>query len=198
MAMEIDFPCPFCGATYHFNTDDLRMKVPCPACGKELVMPHGRPPTADAVGMTGEVPKFVYGLHSGGMSQDEWDKLFRAEAIEAIRRWEELIAKGASREVCRTAEMAVYDAIWSFPHKRFDLDGKRYKAISRAAGISVSVTPVPQKKPKRSKATERLTPVLIFSRNDAGKLVLSKTNETTLEDIREIFGLMQELMQSAR
>jgi len=148
--------------------------------------------------MTGEVPKFVYGLHSGGMSQDEWDKLFRAEAIEAIRRWEELIAKGASREVCRTAEMAVYDAIWSFPHKRFDLDGKRYKAISRAAGISVSVTPVPQKKPKRSKATERLTPVLIFSRNDAGKLVLSKTNETTLEDIREIFGLMQELMQSAR
>jgi len=117
-------------------------------------MPHGRPPTANAVGMTGEVPKFVYGLDCGGMTPDEWAKLFRARAIEAIRRWEELIAKGASTEECRIAEKAVFSAIWSFPKKPFDLDGKRYKGISRATGVAVSVTPTPEKKPRRSKAGE--------------------------------------------
>jgi hypothetical protein len=92
----------------------------------------------------------VLGLSSGGLTAEGWQKVYTNNAIGAIRRWEEVAAKlNPSRDECRTAELEVYWALWSFPAKSFVLDGKRYKGISRVKGLSVSVTPAPEKKRKR-------------------------------------------------
>ena len=94
--------------------------------------------------------KPVFGLRSGGMTDEQREYHTRRNATWAIRRWEEVAAKSSpSRDECRTAELEVYWALWSFPAKSFVLDGKRYKGISRVKGLSVSVTPAPEKKPKR-------------------------------------------------
>jgi len=85
---------------------------------------------------------------------DEWADRWRAQAVEAIRLWEGLIAKGASPEECRIAETAVFWAIWSYPKKPFDLDGKRYKGISRATGATVSVAQTPERRRARKKGIE--------------------------------------------
>ncbi len=152
MATEINFPCPFCGAIYHFTTDEARLTAPCPKCGKELAMPHGSFDMTHATSMdpSGQLPKMVMGLSNGGMTADEWAKLFRAQATEAIRSWEEIAAKpSVNPGECRAAELKVFWALWSFRGKSMIVDGKRYKGISRAKGLSVSVTPVPEKKRKK-------------------------------------------------
>jgi len=154
MAQERRFPCPECGAEFHFKADETRPTAPCLKCGARLVMPHGRFDVTHATegvsiggGSLGSREP-VFGRETGWSTAEEQSKLNKTHAIEAIRRWEDLVAKGASPEECRTAEKAVFWAIWSDPKKPFDLDGKRYKGISRAKGLSVSVTPAPERKRK--------------------------------------------------
>ena len=92
----------------------------------------------------------VFGRDSGGLTGPEWEEVRKKNAIGSIRRWEEVAGKlRSSREECRAAELEVFWALWSFPAKSIILDGKRYRGISRAKGLSVSVTPAPEKKRKR-------------------------------------------------
>ncbi len=104
-------------------------------------MPHGR---------FDNLPEAVFGCHTGLRTLDELDKTTRKNAIWMIRRWDELTANPkSSREECRRAEGDVSMAMWSLPGKSVVFDGKRYKGISRAKGLSVSVTPGTEKKRKR-------------------------------------------------
>ena len=141
MGDERRFPCPRCGFEFHYTPDEPRTSAPCVKCGKMLIMPHGR---------FDNVKDPVFGLHTGFRTSEEREKSIRKNAIWMIRRWEELTANpNSSREECRSAEQDVYMAMWSLPGKSIVLDGKRYKGNSRAKGLSVSVTPAPEKKRKR-------------------------------------------------
>ncbi len=155
MGEERRFPCPYCGFEFHYTPDEPRLSAPCLKCGKKLTMPHGKfdmkyvtpGPGAPSDLLT---RKPVFGLQSGGMTGEQLEYLMRRNATWAIRRWEEVTVKpSSSPEDCRTAELEVYWALWSFPAKSFVLDGKRYKGISREKGLSVSVTPSPEKQRKR-------------------------------------------------
>jgi hypothetical protein len=141
MGEERRFPCPYCGFEFHYTPDEPRKMVPCLKCGKGLIMPHGR-----FYNRSDE----VFGCHPGWRTPEELDKTTRKNAIWMIRRWAELTANpNSSRDECRTAERDVFWALWTLPTKSIVLDGKRYKGNSRAKGLSVSVTPVPEKKWKR-------------------------------------------------
>jgi hypothetical protein len=155
MGVERRFPCPFCGAEFHYTPDEPRLKVPCPKCGKKLTMPHGSFDTrfvTGGIGIDGDGKPTapVFGMSPGLMTEGELHESMRRNATWWIRRWEELRAKGgAGHPFCRAVELEVYWALWSFPAKSFVLDGKRYKGISRVNGLTVRVTPAPQKKGKR-------------------------------------------------
>ncbi len=141
MGQERRFPCPYCGSEFHYTSDEPRTSAPCLKCGKKLIMPHGS---------STHVQNPVFGCHTGLRTSDEREKSIRKNAIWLIRRWEEVTANpNASREECRTAEMEAFWALWTLPAKSIVLDGKRYKGNSRAKGLSVSVTPAPEKKQQR-------------------------------------------------
>ena len=143
MGEERRFPCPYCGFEFHYTPDEPRTLVPCLKCGEDLIMPHGRFDIFPDVDV-------VFGCHPGWRTPEELDKTTRKNAIWMIRRWEELTANpNSSREECQRAEVDVYMAMWTLPGKSIVFDGKRYKGISRAKGLSVSVTPAPEKKRKR-------------------------------------------------
>lgn len=155
MGQERRFPCPDCGFEFHYTPDEPRLSAPCPKCGQPLIMPHGRfnlswatPGPGASEEMLSKPP--VFGRQGGFLSGDEWDKLHRRHATWAIRRWEGVSAEADSSPADRrAAEEEVYWAIWSFPAKAFILDGKRYKCFSRPNAIGVSVTPAPEKKPRK-------------------------------------------------
>jgi hypothetical protein len=155
MGEERRFPCPYCGYEFHYTPDEPRLSVPCSKCGKKLIMPHGsfnRKHATPGIGVGEDwiTREPVFGLESGGHTREELESLSRRNAIGAIRRWEEVAAKPlAGSEQCRAAELEVYWALWSFPGKSIILDGKRYKGISRVKGLSVSVTPAPEKKRRK-------------------------------------------------
>ena len=141
MGEERRFPCPYCGFEFHYTPDEPRKSAPCLKCGKMLIMPHGRFDKSE---------KIVFGLHTGFRTSEQRENIQRRHAIWAIRRWEEVTAKlSPSRDECRAAELDLFWALWVLPAKSIVLDGKRYKGISRAKGLSVSVTPAPEKKRKR-------------------------------------------------
>jgi len=104
----------------------------------------------------------VLGLSSGGMTSDEREKVNRANAIKTIEHWETLSSTAWSTAAeRRAAEMAVYDAIWPYQSKGFVFNAKRYKAVSRAKGLSVRVTPVEEKKPRKKPSNDE-PPFQIF------------------------------------
>jgi hypothetical protein len=70
-----------------------------------------------------------------------------AQAIDAIGRWEEVMAKESSTPAERKA--ATWAGVWAlFPsgRKSFVLNGKRYRVISNAKVTEIRVTPAPEKK----------------------------------------------------
>jgi hypothetical protein len=155
MSEERKFPCPYCGFEFHFRSDETRLSAPCSKCGKSLTMPHGNfnmthatPGIGVGDSLLSKPP--VFGLSSGGLTLEEWEKVWTKNAIATIRRWEEVTGNlGSSPEACRTAEQEVFWALRPLPGKSIILDGKRYKAISRAKGLSVTVTPAPEKKRRK-------------------------------------------------
>lgn len=125
MADERRFPCSYCGAEFHFSRNETRLSVPCPKCGKHLIMPHGQFDMANATAGTAEIRDLPLGTVSGGLTVAEWSKIEKASAAAAIRRWEEVTGNPASTpEQCREAREAVYWAMWAMPAKSLTLDGK--------------------------------------------------------------------------
>jgi hypothetical protein len=119
-----------------------------------VVIARGLTDRADGVGFKESPEKSLMadqpegGDWTPGRTAEEWAKLRREDATKAIRRWEELLARKADPKECRAAEVAVFWAIWSYPKRPFDLDGKRYKTVSNSSGVSVSVTQTPPKRPR--------------------------------------------------
>jgi hypothetical protein len=135
---ECRFPCPYCGAEFHFTAGEIRNSVPCSKCSKDLIMPLGR---------VSRDRGQVFGLARGGLTGGEWDELFRLQATDAIRRWEEVTTRqSSSPEERKDATWAVVRALFPKGKKSFVMNGKRYKVISNAKVTEIRVTPVPQKK----------------------------------------------------
>lgn len=155
MGEERRFPCPYCGFEFHFRSDETRLSAPCSSCGKSLIMPHGSFDMTHATLGIGAVDSLlsqppVFGKQTGGRTIQELEEQLTKNAVAMIRRWEEVTSWiGSSPEACRAAELDVYQALWPRSGKSIILDGKRYKAVSRAKGLSVQVTPAPEKKRKR-------------------------------------------------
>jgi hypothetical protein len=64
------------------------------------------------------------------MTETELHVALRKNAIWAIRRWEETVAKSdPSPAKCPAAELEVYRALWSFPGNSIIVDGRRYRAL---------------------------------------------------------------------
>jgi ribosomal protein S27AE len=58
MAEERRFPCPYCGAEFHFTQHETRLSGPCAKCGHYLVLPHGQLGMNNATG--GAVPELCH------------------------------------------------------------------------------------------------------------------------------------------
>ena len=96
VAQERRFPCPECGADFHFKADEPRISAPCAKCGKLLTMPHGKfDPEHLTMGVnfggddSGKV-ELVLGRSMGWSTPEEREKVTKTNAIYLIERWEEV------------------------------------------------------------------------------------------------------------
>jgi hypothetical protein len=113
---------------------------------------HGKYPCdITMMGTTSYIRPYPDGSIGGfAFTSDERERYWREKKIIAIRRWEELIASKADPKECRAAGKAVFWAIWSYPKRPFDLDGKRYRWMSsNSKGNWISVTQTPPKRPRK-------------------------------------------------
>jgi hypothetical protein len=138
-------PCHCCGTEIRVHSDETRLNADCPKCGKSIGIPHGSF-NLTCMDLMGENEKITAGHHAGFMTIEEWNKLFRTNAIKAIRRWEEVIANPLSNpDECRETKNAAFGALKCMGTSRsITLDGKRYRAISKGREIRVA----PPRRPK--------------------------------------------------
>jgi hypothetical protein len=148
MADEKVVPCHYCGTEIRVHSDETRLYADCPKCGKSIGITHGSF-NLNYMDPMGENEEITAGHHAGFMTIEEWNKLFRTNAIKAIRWWEEVIANPLSNpDECRETKNAAIEALKCMGTSRsITLDGKRYHAVS--AGREIRVTTV-----RRPKARE--------------------------------------------
>jgi hypothetical protein len=155
MAQERRFPCPECGAEFHFKAEEPRMSVPCVKCGKLLIMPHFRLDVehltmgvslgGDGTGNT----EMVLGRLSGWSTPQEREKVAKANAIYLIERWEEVRAFPYSPpDDIKKAANAAMSAIW--PKRTFIHNGKKYTRISNSKRHELVVTEIEPKRVEKS------------------------------------------------
>jgi hypothetical protein len=151
VAQERRFPCPDCGAEFHFKADEPRISAPCGQCGKLLTMPHGKfDPEHLTMGVnfggddSGKV-ELVLGRSMGWSTPAEREKVVKANAIYLIERWEEVRAfPYSSQDDIKKAGDAAMSAIW--PKRTFTHNGKKYTRISNSKRHELVVTEVKPKK----------------------------------------------------
>jgi hypothetical protein len=145
MAQERRFPCPECGAEFHFRAEEPRISAPCAECGKLLIMPHFRLDVENGTGNT----EPVLGRSMGWSTSQEREKVIKANAIYLIERWEEVRAfPYSSPDDIKKAANAAMSAIW--PKRTFIHNGKKYTRISNSKRHELVVTEIEPKRVEKS------------------------------------------------
>jgi endogenous inhibitor of DNA gyrase (YacG/DUF329 family) len=143
---RLERPCSKCGMVVHFDGEEYRLNIPCPTCGAQVAVPHGRTLSEHAVSMDPSCDLSKPDHSMGWMTIDEMNAVFERNAIGSIRRWEEAVRSQSPPDACRKARDEAFQAICNLGigKKWFNFNGNRHTLVRKSRDIQVA--PIPPKR----------------------------------------------------